>query len=141
MKQNWVAAATGFIFAIGLGLSGMTEPARIIQFLDVTDWNPSLMFVMVGAIGIHMALYPVIRKRQTPLLDVQWHVPERKDLSPSLFIGSLIFGIGWGLGGFCPGPALTSITSLKPSVLVFVATMVLGMVVYRKTEKSLPFKK
>ena len=111
-RQNIISFAVGFIFAIGLAVAGMTQPERIINFLNPWDWDPSLLFVMLGALGVHAVAYPLVRKRASPLLDTKWHVPTRRDVTGRLIIGSTLFGMGWGLGGFCPGPGVTSLASL-----------------------------
>lgn len=134
-RQMTVSFASGLIFALGLGLAGMTQPQKIIGFLNVFAWDPSLIAVMAGAVGLHATLYPWIRRRHSPLFDVKWHVPDRRDLNPRLIGGAAIFGVGWGLGGYCPGPALTSLPSLDMRVVVFVAAMVAGMLLFRWTEK------
>jgi uncharacterized membrane protein YedE/YeeE len=142
MKNALAALVVGFVFAIGLGLSGMTQPQKVIGFLDIfSSWDPSLIFVMVGAIGVHFVTYKIIRKRESPMFDIQWHVPTKTELTPALIAGSLLFGVGWGLAGFCPGPALTSIASLSATPLIFVFSMITGMLIYKKTDKVLKFKK
>lgn len=141
VQQALVAFIVGFIFSVGLGIAGMTKPQNVIGFLNPLFWNPSLIFVMVGAIAVHAISYPLIRKKNSPLFDVKFHVPERKDITARLVIGAIIFGIGWGLGGFCPGPALTSIASGDMRVFVFVAAMLVGMTLFISLEKYLPFKK
>jgi uncharacterized membrane protein YedE/YeeE len=120
----------GFLFAIGLTLSGMTQPQKVIGFLDIMHWDPTLIFVMLGSIALHAPLYHFIKKRETPLLDVKWHVPTRRDVTPQLVIGSALFGIGWSLGGFCPGPAVTSLAAGDTRVIAFVISMLLGMWTY-----------
>lgn len=118
----------GVLFAIGLGLSGMLEPKKIISFLDITgNWDPSLIFVMVGAIGTHLILYRFIINRPFPLWDVQFHIPTRKDLDWKLLSGSSIFGIGWGISGMCPGPGIASLASGHAYALLFVAFLLLGV--------------
>lgn len=131
------AFVVGFLFAIGLGFAGMTQPEKIVGFLDLFGhWDPSLIFVMGGAVTLHSVLYFIVRKRQTPLFDKNWHVPNRQDLPPSLFLGSFLFGVGWALGGYCPGPALVSLASLSMGPVVFVLSMVVGMLAYRPIEKA-----
>jgi uncharacterized membrane protein YedE/YeeE len=139
-QRNAVSFFVGALFAVGLAVSGMTQPKKIIAFLDPAAWDPSLLFVMLGAVGVHLVLYPLIRRRGSPLLDTQWHVPTRQDITPRLMIGSALFGIGWGLGGFCPGPALTSLVSGEVRTLVFVGTMILGMLLFRKTSPYLKLR-
>lgn len=116
----------------------MTQPQKVIGFLDVTAWDPSLMFVMVGAIGVHAVAYLFISRQKVPLLDDQFHLPKKKEITSSLVIGSVIFGMGWGLAGFCPGPALVSLVSGQLSVVVFVVMMILGMLLLRLVERFLP---
>jgi uncharacterized membrane protein YedE/YeeE len=132
MKNNLVALSVGFLFALGLGISGMTQPSKVIGFLDLFGaWDPSLLFVMVGAISVHSLAYRLIKNRPTPLLSTQWHLPTKKELTPSLVIGAILFGAGWGLAGYCPGPALVSVASLTPSALLFVGSMIVGMIAFK----------
>lgn len=139
-KQNAISFAVGFIFAIGLAISGMTQPQKIIRFLNPWDWDPSLLFVMIGAIGIHIVTYPLARKKTSPLLDTKWHIPTRKDITNRLVIGSALFGIGWGLGGFCPGPGVTSLSFGDPQAILFTAAMLFGMLLFKKTEPYLKLR-
>lgn len=139
--QNIVSFVVGFIFAIGLAIAGMTQPQKIIGFLNPTDWDPSLLFVMIGAIGIHILAYPLARKRTSPLLDTKWHVPTRNDITTRLVLGSVLFGIGWGLGGFCPGPAVTSLASGDLRPILFVGAMTAGMILFKQTEPYLKLRK
>jgi len=132
----------GFLFSLGLGIAGMLQPAKIISFLDIFgSWDPSLLFVMIGAIGIHAPLYYLIRKRKSPIFSIQWHVPNSKEITPQLIIGSILFGIGWGLAGYCPGPALVSLGSFQSNALIFVSTMIITMILYQKVEKNLAKQK
>jgi uncharacterized membrane protein YedE/YeeE len=109
----------------------------VTAFLDLFgNWDPSLAFVMMGAIAVHAVLYRVIRRRTTPLFAQTFSVPTRSDLDPRLISGAALFGIGWGLGGFCPGPAVTSLASGHPSVITFVAAMVVGMLLYQVVDKT-----
>jgi uncharacterized membrane protein YedE/YeeE len=130
MKSSLAALGAGIVFGVGLGLSGMTQPAKVLGFLDIFGaWDPSLMFVMGGAILVHFALGRLIRRRERPLLDAQFHLPKATRLDKSLLIGSAVFGVGWGLGGYCPGPAIVSLGSGAVSAIVFVGAMALGMAV------------
>lgn len=139
MKRSWIALVVGLLFAIGLGLAGMTRPEKVIGFLDVFgNWDPSLIFVMLGAISVHFVIYQLSRQKTSPLLDVQWHLPQKKEVTPSLVFGSLLFGTGWGLAGYCPGPAIVSIVTLGKEALLFTASMVLGMLAFHIFSK---FKK
>lgn len=136
-KQNAVSFIVGLLFATGLAISGMTQPQKVIGFLNPWDWDPSLLFVMLGAVGVHLISYPLIRRRSSPLLDTKWHVPTRKDVTTRLIVGSALFGIGWGLAGFCPGPALTSLASGDTRSALFVGAMIFGMLLFKKTEPYL----
>lgn len=139
-KQNAVSFAVGFIFAIGLAISGMTQPQKIIGFLNPWEWDPSLLFVMIGAVGVHIVAYPLVRKRTSPLLETKWHVPTRKDVTARLVFGAILFGIGWGLGGFCPGPGVTSLASGDLRAFLFVGAMMVGMILFKKTEPYLKLR-
>jgi uncharacterized membrane protein YedE/YeeE len=121
--------ALGLIFGFGLVLSGMVNPAKVINFLDVAGtWDPSLAFVMIGAIAVTSAGYALARRRAQPLLEPAFQFPKKSDIDAKLLIGSGLFGIGWGLGGLCPGPALTSILLGATGTLVFVPAMLAGVV-------------
>lgn len=142
MKNALAALVVGFIFAMGLGLSGMTQPQKVIGFLDLFgQWDPSLIFVMVGAILVHFVTYKLIRKKSSPLLSSHWHVPTKKEITPALLTGSFIFGIGWALGGFCPGPAITSVASFNKMPVIFVVSMLVGMLLFRLVDKKLKIQK
>jgi uncharacterized membrane protein YedE/YeeE len=139
-KRNGVSFLVGFIFAMGLAISGMTKPEKILRFLNPWDWDPSLLFVMVGAVGFHVLTYLLVKKRASPLLDTKWHIPHRKDVTARLILGSALFGIGWGLGGFCPGPGLTSLASGDLRAFLFVGAMIAGMILFKKTEHLLKLR-
>lgn len=142
MKNSLAALVVGFIFAIGLGLSGMTQPQKVIGFLDLFgQWDPSLIFVMVGGIVVHFVTYKIIRKKSSPLFGNQWHVPTKKDITPALLVGSFIFGVGWALGGFCPGPAVTSLASFDKGPAIFVISMLLGMWIFKLVDKKMKIQK
>jgi uncharacterized membrane protein YedE/YeeE len=138
MKQLLAAFIAGFVFAVGLAISGMTQPEKVIGFLDITgDWDPSLMFVMVGAIAVHAAAYHLwLKKWKRPLLVENFSLPTSKVIDGRLLLGSALFGVGWGLGGFCPGPALVSTMSYDRSVLTFVLSMLAGMVGFHFFERA-----
>lgn len=142
MKNSIAALVVGFVFAIGLGLSGMTQPQKVIGFLDLFgQWDPSLIFVMAGAIMVHFVTYKLIRKKQTPLFDRQWHVPTKKEITPALLVGSFLFGVGWALGGFCPGPAVTSLASLEKVPFVFIISMLAGMWIFKLLDRKMKIQK
>lgn len=133
MKRAVTALAAGAIFGLGLVASGMTQPAKVLAFLDVTGrWDPTLALVMGFAVAVHFVLYRVVRRRHAPLLDDRFHVPARRDVDRRLLAGALLFGVGWGLSGQCPGPALTNLATAAPAALIFVAAMVAGMALQRQ---------
>ena len=122
-----LAFATGLAFALGLGVSGMTQPTKVIRFLDVAGaWDPALAFVMVGAIGVHALALWLGKRRSRPALGPAFEAPPRAGIDARLLTGAAVFGVGWGASGFCPGPALVALMSFSPSVLAFVAAMVVG---------------
>lgn len=121
----------GLIFGLGLILAGMTDPGKVIGFLDLFGaWDPSLALVMGGAIFVGLFAFALAKKRTISLLGGVMHLPTSNDIDKRLIIGSLIFGAGWGLAGFCPGPALVSLGAGEPKAAVFVIAMILGMLVY-----------
>jgi uncharacterized membrane protein YedE/YeeE len=130
--------AAGLVFGVGLILSGMTDPGKVIGFLDLAGtWDPSLGFVMAGAIAVGFVAFRLAGKRGRAFLGGAMHLPTRRDIDNRLVGGSVVFGIGWGLAGFCPGPALVSFGSGIDQAAVFVAAMLGGMVVYRVMDKAL----
>jgi len=131
------AFAAGLIFGAGLILSGMTDPGKVIGFLDVTgDWDPSLAFVMGGAILIGFFAFRLAGKRAKSFVGGAMHLPHRRDIDKRLVSGSVLFGIGWGLAGFCPGPALVSFASGVDEAAIFVAAMLGGMFIYTAADRS-----
>jgi uncharacterized membrane protein YedE/YeeE len=121
--------ACGLIFGLGLLISGMTQPTIVLGFLDIFGrWDPTLAFVMAGALAVSSAGYALARRRPRPFLTAKHLWPDRTDIDRPLVIGSILFGIGWGLVGLCPGPALENLASLSPKVIVFVIAMVAGMI-------------
>ena len=118
----------GLLFGLGLMLSGMTDPGKVIGFLDLFgNWDPSLALVMGGAIMVGFFAFTVAKKRTSSFLGGALRLPTNTDLDKKLLIGSLLFGAGWGLAGFCPGPALVSMADGQPKALVFVVAMLVGM--------------
>jgi uncharacterized membrane protein YedE/YeeE len=129
MAQILVALASGLLFGLGLIVSGMTNPAKVQNFLDLFGtWDPSLAFVMGGGLAVNAVGYWLIVKRRSgPLLAGSFNLPTRKDLDRDLIVGAGLFGIGWGLVGFCPGPVLTATTIVPAAALPFLAAMLVGM--------------
>jgi uncharacterized membrane protein YedE/YeeE len=120
--------AAGLVFGVGLVLSGMADPAKVMNFLDVAGtWDPSLAFVMGAAVLVTAAGYRLVMGRGKPLFEVTFFVPTSSDIDLRLVGGAALFGIGWGLAGFCPGPALTSLALGSDGTVVFVAAMIAGM--------------
>lgn len=132
MPRLLAALVAGALFATGLVLSGMVNPARVLGFLDVAGaWDPTLAFVMAGALTVAAPAFWLQRRRARPLLDTAFHLPPKLTIDRPLLAGAVLFGLGWGLAGFCPGPALAALGGGQPGVLVFVAAMAAGMVLYR----------
>lgn len=127
-----VALLSGALFGYGLSLSGMVDPARVLGFLDIASghWDPSLIFVLGGAVCVAFIAVAIQRRMAKPVLDTQFHIPARTDIDARLVGGSVLFGIGWGLAGFCPGPALSALTTGLAPVLLFVAAMIAGMLLH-----------
>jgi uncharacterized protein len=122
------AFAAGALFAVGLGVGGMTQPAKVVSFLDFAGtWDPSLAFVMAGAVGVYAAAFRLARHRLRPLLSAAFVIPTRRDIDARLLGGAALFGIGWGLAGYCPGPAIVSLVTGRADVVVFVTAMLAGM--------------
>jgi len=125
------AFACGLVFALGLALGGMTQPSKVVGFLDVSGaWDASLAFVMGGALAVHALLRPLVLRRARPLMAGAFSLPAASDVDARLLAGAAIFGIGWGLGGFCPGPALVSLGAGTEAALVVVPAMLIGMVLH-----------
>jgi uncharacterized membrane protein YedE/YeeE len=132
MKRQVLAGfGCGILFAVGLALSGMTQPAKVLGFLDFFGrWDPTLALVMVAAIGTHGVLYRRIMRRAAPVLATEFSIPKKRDLDAPLLLGSALFGAGWGLSGYCPGPVVISLAAGGRSALAFAGGMILGMAAY-----------
>ena len=126
--SNLTSLICGVLFGLGLAMSGMTDPAKVQGFLDIFgQWVPDLAFVMGGAVLITLALTHWILKRPTPLFEDGFSLPEKTDIDRKLILGSLCFGMGWGLYGYCPGPAIAALSYLDWNSYLFVAAMICGM--------------
>ncbi len=137
MKAHLASWFAGFLFALGLGISGMTRPDIVQGFLDpFGNWNPSLIGVMAGAILIFSVAYRLIIKRKKPLWAEKFNLPTKKDIDPRLIIGAMLFGLGWGWAGICPGPGLVSLVSGHLEFFIFIATMLIGMKLFMWFEKN-----
>ncbi len=134
--MNLNAFLVGLLFGLGLIVSGMTDPSKVIGFLDLAGtWDPSLAFVMAGAILIGAGAFTMAKKRQRSLLGAPMRLSTATELDSRLLLGSLVFGIGWGLSGFCPGPAVVSAAAGQPKAWIFVASMLAGMALYNMIER------
>lgn len=119
----------GVIFGAGLTISDMVNPARVSNFLDFAgSWDPTLIFVMAGGLAVTTLGYTFIFRRSSPVVDEKFHLPTQRQIDLPLIGGAALFGVGWGLAGICPGPALADLVTLDPKVLVFVAAMLVGMI-------------
>jgi uncharacterized membrane protein YedE/YeeE len=126
--KTFVGFICGLIFGVGLVISGMGDPAKVLNFLDLAGtWDPSLAFVMGGAVLVTFIGYRKVFDRTAPVLNDVFHLPTKKDVDKQLLTGAALFGIGWGLGGFCPGPALTSVSSLSTGIIAFLPALMIGM--------------
>ena len=124
MRKLVSALGAGFLFGIGLWVSGMANPKKVLGFLDITgDWDASLMLVMGGAVAVTLAGFKIFKRK--------FEEPVRKNIDLPLLAGSAIFGAGWGIAGYCPGPALTALSTLAPEPVIFVAAMVAGGILHR----------
>lgn len=124
-----VALLAGLLFGLGMMVSGMVDPHRVLGFLDIAGaWDPSLMFVMGGALAVFMPVYLlVVKKRSAPVCAAKFEISTNQIIDKKLVSGAVLFGLGWGIAGICPGPAVTSTFGLNPSMLVFIVMMLIGM--------------
>lgn len=128
MAKNLVGLLTGLIFGFGLALSGMTQPEKVLGFLDVAGrWDPSLLFVLGGAVGVTVIAFHFILRRKRPVLDSRYYFSAEAHIDRPLVLGAILFGIGWGIGGYCPGPAVTLIAAPSWELWVFLPAMLLGI--------------
>ncbi len=131
-KQSVSSLLLGLLFGTGLLVSGMTSPQKVQDFLDFTgSWDPSLSLVMGAALLVAAIAFPRIVQRPTPVFGHKFHLPTAKDIDAKLVIGAALFGAGWGLSGFCPGPAMVGLATGSTSSLMFVVAMLLGMALHR----------
>lgn len=118
---------SGTIFGLGLALSQMTDPERVIGFLDIAGrWDPTLLLVMGGALAVTVPMFPLVLRRERALNGEKFRLPVKSNIDPPLVLGAAVFGVGWGIGGFCPGPALAALSTGSPGVILFIAAMIAG---------------
>jgi uncharacterized membrane protein YedE/YeeE len=139
VRGNAIALVSGLVFGVGLLLSGMTDPKNVLGFLDVFgEWNARLAFVLVGAVGAHAPINAWVRRRGRPLFAPRLLIPTRRDIDAALVGGAVLFGIGWGISGYCPGPSLVALPSARPGVVVFVLALVVGSWLQRALSAARP---
>jgi len=135
MNAVWTFLA-GLLFGLGLIVSGMTDPSKIIGFLDITGaWDPSLAFVMGGAVLVGLVAFRFARRRTASFLGGAMHIPSARHIDRPLILGSLAFGVGWGLAGYCPGPAVVAFGAGQEQAVVFVVAMIAGMALYEAADR------
>lgn len=131
--QNLVAAIAGLLFGLGLGLSQMIDRNRVLGFLDLAGtWDPTLLFVMLGAVTVTLITFRFVLRMPQPLLNQTFSLPTRKDIDRPLILGAALFGIGWGIAGYCPGPGIVALVLGVANPVLFVLSMVAGSLVYQR---------
>jgi uncharacterized protein len=136
MKLIVIALISGILFGIGLTLSQMVNPNKVLNFLDIAgNWDPSLIFVMLGALAVTTLCFRLILKRPTPLFDKQFYLASKTIIDKPLLIGAGLFGIGWGLAGYCPGPVVAGLGLGNTEAIVMVVSIYLGLMIHRWTGK------
>ena len=126
----WISFVSGLLFGLGLAVSNMVNPQRVLAFLDVFGtWDPTLAFVMGGALLVTVPGFYIVLKRDKPLFSTYFSLPRKVDIDASLIIGAALFGLGWGLAGFCPGPAIAALVSLDINVVLFCVVMLAGWLI------------
>ncbi|SET26600.1 hypothetical protein SAMN04487962_106123 [Marinobacter segnicrescens] len=136
MKYTLSSFVAGLVFGLGLLLSGMANPEKVLGFLDLAgNWDPSLALVMAGAIIVGVIAFAIARQRHVSFLGFDMRLPSGDQISRRLVIGSVMFGVGWGLAGFCPGPGLVALGAGEPKAVTFVAAMVAGMALFQLIER------
>ena len=139
MRQVLAGLAAGTLFGAGLAVSGMADPAVVLGFLDLAgSWNPALALVMAGAVSVAFAGYRLVLRRGRPLWGERFALPAARAIDARLLGGAALFGIGWGLAGYCPGPAVASLAALRPGTLAFVLAMLGGMILARTLARATP---
>nr|BBJ03985.1 membrane protein [Marinobacter nauticus] len=136
MKYHIASMFAGLIFGLGLIVSGMANPEKVLGFLDIAGaWDPSLAFVMGGAVIVGLVAFTIARRRTSSFLGFKIKLPTNTQIDKRLIVGSMMFGVGWGIAGFCPGPALVAFGAGEIKAVVFVASMVTGMILFEIAER------
>ena len=131
--RNASALLAGLVFGLGLAISQMVNPRKVLDFLDVSgNWDPSLLLVMGGAVGVTMLTFRFVLGRERPLFEGEFHLPRMTKIDRRVLVGSGVFGLGWGIGGYCPGPGIAALSAGSVDALVFVAGMALGSLAYQR---------
>lgn len=132
-----IAYLSGLVFGVGIAVSGMINPAKVLNFFDIAgSWDPSLMFVMGGALAVALPGYHFVLRRPAPATDSRFHLPTKTTIDARLLGGSAVFGVGWGIAGFCPGGALPALGTGRMEVFAFVVALLFGMLIARGIEKA-----
>lgn len=138
MREKVLALVAGLLFGLGLGVSQMIDRERVLGFLDVAgDWDPTLAFVMGGAVLVTVISFRFVLKRPHPIFGEKFYLPTRNDVDRNLLVGAGLFGIGWGLAGYCPGPAITATVLGIANPLIFLVAMIIGSLTYKAISPSL----
>jgi uncharacterized membrane protein YedE/YeeE len=139
MRRILFAAAIGLVFGVGIAISGMANPAKILNFFDIFGlWDPSMLVTMGAALTVTFVGYRLVLRRPAPMLDDKFHLPVRRDLDLPLIGGSVLFGVGWGISGFCPGGAIPALGTGAPGPFIFVAAMIGGILLANGLKAVLP---
>ena len=132
IKSLLVALISGTLFGLGLSVAQMIDPAKVVNFLDVTgQWDPSLAFVMAGALAVNIVATPLILKRNKPVCDTLFRTPLKEQIDRRLILGAALFGVGWGIAGYCPGPMITSVSFVNSDILIVLTAYVIGTLLTR----------
>lgn len=133
MKRKLAALSSGLLFGLGLAIAGMTDPRKVLAFLDLAgDWDPSLLLVLGAAVAVAFVGFRLAQRRPAPLLDVGFQPPPRGRIDAPLLLGALLFGIGWGIAGYCPGPAIAALANGNRELLAFLPALLLGQWLQRR---------
>ena len=132
VKSLLIALISGTLFGLGLSVAQMIDPAKVVNFLDITgSWDPSLAFVMAGALAVNIVATPMILKRKYPVCDTIFRTPLKEQIDRRLLIGAALFGVGWGIAGYCPGPMITSVSFVSSDILIVLTAYIVGTLLTR----------